>query len=66
MKQPLSSMRAYRYLDVRVRLYDGGYRWNVLEDDGRLIETGLPSYDTEIKARRAGNAAARAIRKQID
>ena len=60
-------MEPYRFLDVRVRpAIDaaGGYRWNwqVLEDDGRPIETASLSYDTEVAALREGNAAARAIR----
>ena len=56
----------YRFLDVRVRpcpLTATQFRWQVLEDDGQLVETAARSYATEAEARRAGNAAARHIRK---
>jgi hypothetical protein len=57
---------AYRFLDVRVRrcpLTAARFRWQVLEEDGQLIEVAARSYDTEAEAKRAGNAAARHIRK---
>ena len=56
----------YRLLDVRVLrcVSDRNrFRWSVRERDGRIVETG-PSYATEAEAFRAGNAAARAIRKR--
>jgi hypothetical protein len=61
-------MEPYRFLEVRVRSSDavGGCRWSwqVLEKDGKVIETASLFYDTEATALRAGNAVARAIRKQ--
>jgi hypothetical protein len=62
-------MEPYRFLDVRVRAVSDaadGCRWNwqVLEKNGELIEAASQSYDTEVIALRAGNAAARAIRKR--
>jgi hypothetical protein len=62
-------LELFRLLDVRVRLSAGvadGYRWRweVLESDGQLIETDSLCYDTEVAALKAGNAAARAIRKR--
>jgi hypothetical protein len=63
-------MAPYRFLDVRVRSCAdaaGGCRWNwqVLEDGGRLIEAASMSEDSEAAARKAGNAAAIAIRKRL-
>ena len=58
---------SYRLLDVRVLPCASDrsrFRWSVLERDGRIVETGLHSYATEAEAFRAGNAAARAIRKR--
>jgi len=62
-------MEPYRFFDVRVRGVSdaaGGWRWSwrVFENCGELIETASLSYDTEPAALRAGNAAARAIRKR--
>ena len=58
---------AYRLLDVRVLRCASDrsrFRWSVRERDGRMVETGSHSYATEAEAIRAGNAAARAIRKR--
>jgi len=57
----------YRLLDVRVLRCASDrtrFRWSVRERDGRIVETGLHSFATEAEAFRAGNAAARAIRKR--
>ncbi len=57
----------YRLLDVRVLrcVSDRNrFRWSVRERDGRIVEAALHSYATEAEAFRAGNAAARAIRKR--
>ena len=57
----------YRLLDVRVLRCTSDrsrFRWSVRERDGRIVEAGLHSYATEAEACRAGNAAARAIRKR--
>ncbi len=56
----------YRLLDVKVLRCASDrnrFRWSVRERDGRMVETG-PSYATEAEAFRAGNAAARAVRKR--
>lgn len=56
----------YRLLDVKVdrcSLERHRYRWRVLERDGRLAAASSHSYATEAEAFRAGNAAARAIRR---
>jgi hypothetical protein len=42
----------------------GQFRWEVRDAGGRVAEAGQHSYSTEIEAFRAGNAAARAIRKR--
>jgi len=39
------------------------FRWSVQEVDGRVVGSALSSYATEAEATRAGNAAARAIRR---
>ena len=60
-------MEPYRLLDVRVLRCASDrsrFRWSVRERDGRIVETGLHSFATEAEAFRAGNAAARAIRKR--
>ena len=57
----------YRLLDVRVLPCASDrsrFRWSVRERDGRIVEVGPNSYATEAEAFRAGNAAARAIRKR--
>ena len=57
----------YRLLDVRVLRCASDrsrFRWSVRERDGRIVEAGANSYATEAEAFRAGNAAARAIRKR--
>ena len=57
----------YRLLDVRVLRCASDrnrFRWSVRERDGRIVEAGPNSYATEAEAFRAGNAAARAIRKR--
>ena len=57
----------YRLLNVRVlrcATDRSRFRWSVRERDGRIVETGLHSFATEAEAFRAGNAAARAIRKR--
>jgi hypothetical protein len=57
----------YRLLDVRVLRCPSDrcrFRWSVRERDGRIVETGLHSFATEAEAFRAGNAAARAIRRR--
>ena len=57
----------YRLLDVRVfrcASDPSRFRWSVRERDGRIVETGLHSFATEAEAFRAGNAAARSIRKR--
>jgi hypothetical protein len=57
----------YRLLDVRVlrgASDRGRFRWSVRERDGRVVEAGTHSYATEAEAFRAGNAAARAVRKR--
>jgi hypothetical protein len=56
----------YRFLDVKIRpcpLAAKQFRWQVLEDDGRVVEVAPRSYATDAEARRVGNAAARHIRK---
>ena len=57
----------YRLLDVKVvRCASEHHRftWRVLECDGRrLVGSSSQSYLTEAEAFRAGNAAARAIRR---
>jgi hypothetical protein len=58
---------SYRLLDVKVLRCTSNrsrFRWGVRESDGQLIELALNSYSTEAEAMRAGNAAARAIRKR--
>ena len=57
----------YRLLDVRVlrcTLDRSRFRWSVRERDGRIVGASLQSHATEAEAFRAGNAAARAIRKR--
>ena len=57
----------YRLLDVRVLRCAADrsrFRWSVRERDGRIVEASPHSYATEAEAFRAGNAAARAIRKR--
>src|ERR1043166_7275229 len=57
----------YRLLDVRVLPCASDrsrFRWSVRERDGRIAKTALHSFATEAEAFRAGNAAARDIRKQ--
>jgi hypothetical protein len=59
---------SYWLLDVKVvrcSLERHRYRWRVLDRDGRLVGAASHSYATEPEAFRAGNAAARAIRKAI-
>jgi hypothetical protein len=40
------------------------FRYYVLEENGELVETSSHSFASEAEAIRAGNAAARAIRRQ--
>ena len=57
----------YRLLDVKVLRCASDrsrFRWSVRERDGRIVETALHTFATEAEAFRAGNAAARYIRKQ--
>lgn len=69
-KQPAIPQFAPRYqiLDVKVTrcASDGnGFRWSVRErNNNRVLQTGVQTYPTEAEAFRAGNAAARAYRKQ--
>jgi hypothetical protein len=59
---------SYWLLDVKVvrcSLERHRYSWRVLDRDGRLVGAASHSYATEPEAFRAGNAAARAIRKAI-
>ena len=63
----LPRTQAYRLLDVRVFRCASDrsrFRWSVRERDGRVVGAGPLSYATEAEAFRAGNAAARAIRKR--
>ena len=39
------------------------FRWTVQEVDGRVVGSAISSYATEAEAIRAGNSAARAIRR---
>ena len=66
MLRLLEDTGPYRILDVRVgrcSIERERYRWRVLERDGRLADASSHSYATEAEAFRAGNAAARTIRK---
>jgi hypothetical protein len=54
----------YRVLDVKARRYGSDFRWEIRESDGRIIESSSDAYSTDREAVRAGNRAARAIRKQ--
>ena len=66
MAVPLSQRQQYRVLDVTTRgcPQDASrFRWTIREADGRLVATAAISYATEAEAFRAGNAAARAIRR---
>jgi hypothetical protein len=59
---------SYWLLDVKVircSLERDRYRWRVLDRDRSLVGAASHSYATEPEAFRAGNAAARAIRKAI-
>ena len=56
----------YRLLVVKVGRFSSEqdrYHWQVLEEDGRLAGVSSQSYPTDSEAFRAGNAAARAIRR---
>jgi hypothetical protein len=56
----------YRLLEMKVRrctLDRRRFRWGVQEVDGRVVGSALSSYATEAEATRAGNAAARTIRR---
>ena len=56
----------FRLLDVKVARCSSEqdrYRWRVLEEGGRLAAASSQSYATDAEAFRAGNAAARAIRR---
>jgi len=58
--------KQYRHLAMKVRrctLDRHRFRWSVQEVDGRVVGSALSSYATEAEATRAGNAAARAIRR---
>ena len=66
MAVPLSQRQQYRVLNVTTRRCPqdaSRFRWMVGEADGRLLVTAAISYATEAEAFRAGNAAARAIRR---
>ena len=63
---PLSQRQQYRVLNVTARRCPqdpSRSRWMVREADGLLVATAAISYATEAEAFRAGNAAARAIRR---
>ena len=65
----LSQSRQYRILHVTVRRCPrdpSRFRWAVHEADGRLADRAGMSFGTEAEAFRAGNAAARAIRKNAE
>ena len=65
MQNAARQTEAYRLLDVKVvRCASEGhrFRWRVL-CDGQLVGSSSQSYLTEAEAFRAGNAAARAIRR---
>jgi hypothetical protein len=56
----------FRFLDVRVvrSAHDRSqFLWQVFERDGTLLESSTQTYSDDRAALRAGNAAARAIRK---
>ena len=58
--------KQYRLLEMKVRrctLNRHRFRWGVQEVDGRVVGSALSSYATEAEATRAGNAAARSIRR---
>ena len=58
--------KPYRLLEMKVRrctLDRHRFRWGVHEVDGRVVGSALSSYATEPEATRAGNAAARTIRR---
>ena len=66
MAVPLHQRERYRILNVTTRgcPQDASrFRWMVREADGRVVVTAAKSYATEAEAFRAGNAAARAIRR---
>jgi len=66
MENAAPQTQAYRLLDVKVACCSSErnrFRWRVLERGGQLVGAGSQSYSTEAEAFRAGNAAARAIRK---
>jgi uncharacterized protein YegP (UPF0339 family) len=54
----------YRVLKVKARRYGSTFRWEIREADGRIIETSSDAYSTDSEAIRAGNRAARAVRKK--
>lgn len=65
---PLRPAEPFRFLDVKVlrcATDRSNFRWSVREKDGSVIQTAHRAYPTEAEAFRAGNAAARAIRKQV-
>jgi len=58
--------KPYRLLDVKAARCPSDrdrFGWMVRENDGRLVGSSERTYATEAEAFRAGNAAARAIRK---
>jgi hypothetical protein len=65
MKNAARQTEDYRLLDVKVVSCASEchrFRWRVL-CDGELVGSSSRSFSTEAEAFRAGNAAARAIRK---
>jgi hypothetical protein len=65
MQNTARQTEAYRLLDVKVVRCASEcrrFRWRVL-CDGQLVGSSSQSYLTEAEAFRAGNAAARAIRR---
>ena len=65
---PLLQSPNYRVLNVTARPCPqdpSRFRWAVREADGLLIAQAAMSFKSEAEAFRAGNAAARAIRKGL-
>jgi hypothetical protein len=63
---PQNQTEYYR-LDVKVSRCTSNrkrFQWSVREANGVLVATATLTYATEAEAFRAGNAAARAIRKE--
>jgi hypothetical protein len=66
---PLSQRKQYRVLNVTARRCPqdpSRFRWAIREVDGLLVASAVMSFTTEAEAFRAGNAAARALRRTAE